>query len=98
MKEGRFYSSTGVRLADVPLVARVDDETLQIEVAARDNVDWHVKKCGTDNQIIPEFARNMREASFTIQGNWKYVRIQAHSTKHSGRRAWLQPITNEEFF
>lgn len=98
MKEGRFYSSTGVRLADVPIVARVDDEILRIEVAARDNVDWQAKVCNADNQIIPQFALNMREASFTIQGNWKYVRIQAHSPQHSGRRAWLQPITNDKFF
>jgi hypothetical protein len=98
MKEGRFYSSTGVRLADVPIVARVDGETLRIEVSAKDNVNWHAKICDVDNQITPQSAPNRRHASFPIPGKWKYVRIQAHCIDHPGRRAWLQPITNEEFF
>ena len=98
MKEGRFYSSTGVRLADVPLVASVDDETLRIEVSARDDVSWRAKICDTDNRIRSESALNGRDASFTIPGKWKYVRLQAHCVQNPARRAWLQPITNEEYF
>ena len=98
IKEGRFYSSTGVRLADVPIVASVDNETLRIEVSARDNVSWRAKICYADHRTTSQPAPNGREASFTIQRNWKYVRLQAHSIDHPSRRAWLQPITNEEFF
>ena len=97
-REGRSYASTGIELTDTPLSATVNGDTLTIDVSARTTVDWTAKSyipgsSGPTTQTV-----NGREsASFTIDGNWKFVRVQCQDPRNTKSRAWLQPIMNLDY-
>jgi hypothetical protein len=101
LKRGRFYSSTGIELSDNPINVAVEGHNLRIDVSATIAVDWtarvlHRAQYGwnLDSQHI----LNTRQATFVVAPEWKYVRIRGKSVRHPWQMAWLQPITNREYF
>jgi hypothetical protein len=101
LRHGRFYSSTGVMLAEEPLMVTVKNKKLQIETSASTVVNWTAKvfehtACGWS--LRSQHAPNTRQATFEMPERWKYVRAQCCSVDNPWQRAWLQPITNKEFF
>lgn len=101
LRDGRFYSSTGVTL-DAPRVEPLQDGRLRIVVRADQEVHWSAKaqrKSGGGNSV-PDLllVRATAEATFDIEPPWSYVRIQCESTADPWRRAWLQPIIDRSAF
>lgn len=101
LRRGRFYASTGIELADTPIDVSLEGSTLRIDVTAGDAVDWTVKVFRRTRRrwgLHSLHAPNVSHAEFLIDGEWKYVRVQCERPKDPWQRAWLQPITNAQYF
>jgi hypothetical protein len=97
LKQGRFYSSTGVVVAP-PQVQVSNDGRLRIIARAQENVDWAAIVCaprGAGHSGLQTLrVASAPRAAFKIEPGWSYVRVQCTSTANPWRRAWLQPIVN----
>lgn len=101
LRRGRFYSSTGVELADTPIAVIQRDMSLTINVKASRMVNWTATVFQHSERgwrLNCHYAPKAKEAMFTIAGEWKYVRVQCESVEDPWERAWLQPITNKAYF
>jgi hypothetical protein len=101
LAQGRFFSSTGVRIAP-PRVDAAPDGRVSIAVRAEENVNWVAKihRPSTEGvaRLLTLHAKDAPTARFEIDPGWSYVRVQCRSTRNSWRRAWLQPIINDDLF
>ena len=101
MKHGRFYSSSGIVLADDPISVRVEDKRLIVEGRARKAVKW---KARVFEQVSQGWCLNSyttassSTAEFVIGNPWKFVRLQCEDPHDPWQRAWLQPVTNRDTF
>ena len=86
LEEGRFYSSTGVRLAR----AEVKDGRLEIDVAAGNPGEHHFVFIGRGGEFLGE--TRGRSGRFDLDyAPAGYVR--AVVTDQAGQKAWTQPVT-----
>ncbi len=98
VKSNRFYASTGVLLADTPLVileqTQIDHHV--IRVTAQEAVQWKAmvqRDDGDGFELVSLEAPGLGEQwELTLEGRWKYIRFQAQSINDPLHRAWLQPI------
>lgn len=97
LKDGRFYASTGVELAAEPIRVTRIGARLRVEVEASRRVNWtcHVHRNGElDRLKVDDRAR----ATFMIRDSFRYFRVSCRDPRNRWKRAWLQPITNPEYF
>ncbi len=100
IKMGRFYSSTGVALADCPLRLERDGASVSVTASAAERVAWsayvHERRGG--RWVLSRYgASDVQEWTFAPHGDWKYIRFQAQNLVDPLRRAWLQPIYSETY-
>lgn len=101
LRLGRFYSSTGVKLAETPLEISIDDSMLRIRVSGAERLTWKGKVhqlVGDQWELNSLPSHTAVSAEFTVEGDWRYVRVQCERVGASHERAWLQPITNRKYF
>jgi hypothetical protein len=96
LRDGRFYSSTGVELTTAPLTARVEGTTLHLDVEATEPVHWtcHVHRGDVLERVEID---DRAAATFVIAAGWKYLRVSCRHPNDRWKRAWLQPLTSSEF-
>jgi hypothetical protein len=97
LKGGRFYASTGVELAPVPIRVTRVGASLRVEVKATKSVNWtcHVHRNGALERLTSD---GRAHATFTIRGAFRYFRVSCRDPQNRWKRAWLQPITNPTYF
>lgn len=95
MKIGRFYSSTGVILADSPLRLVRHNARTSFTVSAVERVDWsaHVHERQGGQWVLNRYSSpDVRDWTFELNGEWRYIRFQAQNPADPLQRAWLQPV------
>lgn len=80
IKNGNFYSSTGIVLSDI----RYDGKVISIESTNGDEI----KFIGKNGQILK--TAEGKSADYNIDGSELYVRTEI--TNKNGQKAWTQPV------
>ena len=84
LEAGRFYASTGVRLADVIITPR----TLEVRIEQDADFRYTTEFIGGGGRVLARTVAN--PAVFTLTRAEPYVR--ARVTDSGGRVAWVQPV------
>lgn len=84
LRNGRFYSSTGVELREY----EAHDKQISVTINAVTNSKYKTVFIGKDGKILSETAAN--PAIYQIKGNEGYVRAKVYES--NGANAWTQPF------
>lgn len=102
LEAGRFYSSSGLQLADNPISVDETGPTVKINVFARSSVNWtariYEQGPGGEWLLTTMNVANQQQAQFELKNPWKYIRIRATQPGDLWKNAWLQPLTNTQLF
>jgi hypothetical protein len=101
LRRGCFYASTGVRLAEEPIVVTVLGSDIHVVANASTAVNWTariLRRVGRGWTLTSHHVPNIDRAEFQVGSDWKYVRVQCESVSDPWQRAWLQPITNKAYY
>ncbi|HEU0166420.1 MAG TPA: hypothetical protein VFS62_01495, partial [Chloroflexota bacterium] len=86
MKAGRFYASTGVKLADY------DVRDACIHVVVDSEAPVAVELLGEQGKVLDR--QEAIEARFDVPPSQRYVRVRIEG--QLGERAWMQPIMRDQ--
>lgn len=84
LDRGDFYSSTGVKLADV----RITGDEYTIDIAQGDHEKTTTHFIGADGKILA--SSNDKSPRYRFTGRESYVRARIESSR--GTKAWTQPV------
>ena len=101
LRAGRFYSSTGVRLAPRPLSIVQSGGLLTLTAEADQPVEWTAivyGRAGYRWRLDRLTLSPRRRAAWQIAPDFRYFRIQCRKPDDPWQRAWLQPVINPALF
>ena len=84
MKEGDFYSSTGVELDNL----KITESSIEINIREEGHCEFTTVFTGTNGRKL--FDTDSFSPVYKIPNSEKYVRATIYSS--SGAKAWTQPI------
>jgi predicted metal-dependent phosphoesterase TrpH len=84
LRNGSFYSSTGVTLRSYTANSR----EIQLEITQNSDARYRIEFVGSGGRVLSTSAGT--KARYAITGSEGYVRVRI--TDSNGRRAWTQPV------